>query len=106
MAGKQRARPIIDFRLVLMCALQILEDIIVRKFEGLPGDERVARGQYVLEDAQTNQALDRRKNWKACFRPGRRVLMSMTFQDFSLAAQVCPSCGAEGAGAADSLITW
>jgi hypothetical protein len=89
----------------LVDSWKIFDDIMARKFEDLPGEAKVARRQYVLEDEQTNQQLDRTRNWKACFRPGRRVLMSMIFEELFISEQACPSCGAHSSGPTDSLVT-
>lgn len=76
------------------------------KFDGRIGESKVVSRKYVLEDAITFRRLNRREQWTASFRPGRRFLMSMIFEQVTVAEQSCPGCSAVNGGPSESLTTW
>ena len=39
--------------------------------------ERIARGEFAIEDAATRRDIDLNTNWELCFPPGQRVEMSI-----------------------------
>jgi hypothetical protein len=82
--------------------LYVLKD----RFDPL-GARRIVRGQFALQDSKTKQDIDRNKVWKAWFRPGQRVDMSMIFDDpDSRKTNCCPSCGYDSDVALDAEVQW
>ncbi|KAF2492168.1 hypothetical protein BU16DRAFT_564630 [Lophium mytilinum] len=84
----------------------IFENVLLARFRGMPGLDRIAGKQYVLQDATTRKEISRNGPFKCSFRPGRRILMAALFSDDAINDQCCPSCGNLNAGNADDHITW
>ena len=82
--------------------LFVLED----RFKNV-GLEKVRRREFALQRAGAATDIDLRKSWEACFYPGQRIDMSMTFkgQD-SAGAAFCPVCKYECLGETSAEIEW
>lgn len=71
------------------------------------GIEKVRRREFALQKAGATTDIDLRKPWEACFCPGQRVDMSMTFKQQGPAdVAACPVCGHECFGETNSEIEW
>jgi hypothetical protein len=65
-------------------------------FEKVPsGSRKIDNGEYVLMEAASKRQIDLSADWDACFMPGQRVEMRMTFQRQSRRLNSCPSCAYE-----------
>ncbi|KAE8555724.1 hypothetical protein TMatcc_002993 [Talaromyces marneffei ATCC 18224] len=73
---------------------EIFDFILEKHFSDMPGYRQVKTGSYVLEDSISRSAVKHTDAFKACFRPGRRVFMSMLFHLKQHEKSTCPSCHA------------
>jgi hypothetical protein len=83
----------------------MFDTILAKRFEQLPGQNKVRRKEYALEDHQSGQELNASKQWSLCFRPGQKVDMSMIFRQ-NQASTSCPGCKTESHLADISTIEW
>lgn len=80
--------------------------------DGLPGVQKIAAKEYALYDGGTFQELSKSRSFQSCFRPGRKVLMSITFQqcpeDEEKINPRCPGCCAKlpAGSIEDSFLQW
>jgi hypothetical protein len=69
------------------------------------GPGMIDRGEFLIEECGTQNAINITKAWETCFYPGQRVAMSMIFKERHLGAS-CPRCGTESHGPTDKEIVW
>ncbi|KAF2816127.1 uncharacterized protein BDZ99DRAFT_129393 [Mytilinidion resinicola] len=67
--------------LELVDSWDIFEDVLLARFRDMPGLDRIAGKQYVLQDATMRKEISRNVPFKCSFRPGRRILMAALFSD-------------------------
>jgi hypothetical protein len=84
---------------------QMFETILVKRFEHLPGKDKVVRKEYAIEESRSGRELTRNREWSMCFRAGQKVDMSMVFKQ-KQPATTCPGCQAETQAADAAIIQW
>lgn len=70
----------------------MLDTILLKRFEKLPGRKKVMRREYAIEESVTGKEFDRKREWALCFRPGQKVGMSMLFDSNPVLEVSCPRC--------------
>lgn len=58
------------------------------------GPQKIARGEFIIQESQTKRRIDLSRDWDSCFLPGQRVEMSMAFQRPAIEGDACPGCKA------------
>ncbi|KAF8854607.1 hypothetical protein BDZ45DRAFT_758459 [Acephala macrosclerotiorum] len=58
------------------------------------GEEKIDRGEFVIQDVATKQDIDLNTDWELCFFPGQRVVMSVILNRALIHDVTCPKCGA------------
>ncbi len=71
---------------------QVFEAVLEARFRQCPGHQKVTRKEYALRSNTQNKDIERSVDFRRCFLPGRRVVMSMIFERRLLEASVCPGC--------------
>lgn len=69
------------------------------------GPGMIDRGEFLIEESGTQNAIDFTKNWDTCFYPGQRVAMSMIFRTSKIGG-FCPRCETESHAPSDKEIEW
>lgn len=65
-------------------------------FEKIPsGPRKIDNGEFVILEAASRRQIDLSTDWEACFMPGQRVEMRMTFQRQTRRLNSCPNCAYE-----------
>lgn len=74
----------------------VFQSMLKCEFRGLPGEDRVLKGQYLLLKGRQQQAIIDREQWENSVFPGSDVGMSMIVDDGVLWVGICPrpGCGA------------
>ncbi|KAL1854486.1 hypothetical protein Daus18300_011407 [Diaporthe australafricana] len=75
---------------------QALEAVMLVRFEGLPGREKITTREFVLQEQATKREICLDQPWEIAFRPGSFVTMSLAFRrDIKSAkgSNSCPYCG-------------
>lgn len=67
------------------------------RFSQVPGLKKVKGLEYTMEDTASRRSLDLSKPWESLFRPGRKVIMSMLFEQVETTMSSCPGCFRETA---------
>lgn len=67
------------------------------RFRQVPGLKKVKSLEYTMEDTASRRSLDLSKPWESLFRPGRKVIMSMLFEQVETTLSSCPGCFRETA---------
>ena len=70
------------------------------------GLQKVERGQFALENAQTKRPIDLQKPWRTCMLPGQRIDMSMIFSQAGLPGATCPGCHCNNTTTNSSEVEW
>lgn len=81
----QQSHPIVDIS-------QMFDSILLSHFQTLPGEKKVQKREFELEDSVTRGKLARTRSWSQISKPGRKIEMSMIFKDFGKTSVVCPKC--------------
>jgi hypothetical protein len=79
--------------------------ILAKRFEALPGNSKVGRREYVIEDHRSGKEFAMNRAWAMCFRPGQKVDMSMVFTQ-NMKTTSCPGCRTESRVADNELVQW
>jgi hypothetical protein len=87
-------------------AHQILNLVLLERFENHPGHRKVLKGEFAIEDAVTGRDLNRETKLTMCFRPGQKVDMSMVFSGVDNYGNRCPRCGTKSEASAEARIQW
>jgi hypothetical protein len=62
-------------------SIEAFHGALSANFIGLPGEKKVARKEYALEDAQSRREIQLSgESWRYNFWPGRRINMSIVFR--------------------------
>ena len=85
---------------------EAFDAVLQLRFQHFPGEQKIKRKEFVLQDQVTNQEIDRSYPWEASFVPGQRVNMSMLFVNHGSATTSCPKCSMSSSGSQDSEIHW
>lgn len=66
--------------------------VLKDRFKQVPGLRKVEGLEYAMQDTASKKAFDLSKPWESIFRPGRKVVMSMLFQQVESTVTSCPGC--------------
>lgn len=83
--------------------------VLVTRFEGLPGHNKIERREFVLQERATGREISGNDPWEIAFRPGASVLMSLVFQRDVKTAEArshCPYCGNISEGMNTDDVHW
>jgi hypothetical protein len=69
------------------------------------GPGMIDRGEFLIEESGTQNAIDITKAWETCFYPGQRVAMSMLFKESNVGGS-CPRCRTESHAPSDKEVVW
>lgn len=86
-----------------------LDAVLIARFEGLPGLEKVQRGEFTLQERATHREITRKRPWESAFRPGQKIDMSLTFEQIAKAKvkrNQCPNCSTESKSICNGEVTW
>jgi hypothetical protein len=56
------------------------------------GEEKIARGDFAIQDTVTKGHIDLNADWDLCFFPGQRVFMTIIFNRNLVRNATCPKC--------------
>jgi hypothetical protein len=70
----------------------MLDSILLSHFKTLPGEKKVQKREFEIEDSVTRRTLTRKRAWSEVSYPGRKIDMSMIFKDVGKTSVVCPKC--------------
>ncbi|KAJ4389646.1 hypothetical protein N0V93_007118 [Gnomoniopsis smithogilvyi] len=97
----ERQRPIIfedaherltPFHVEFINSFAAFQAVLEVRFRQVPGLKKVKGLEYAVQDTASKKALDLSKPWESLFRPGRKVVMSMLFQQVESTISSCPGC--------------
>jgi hypothetical protein len=81
------------FHVEFISSFDAFQAVLEVRFRHVPGLRKVRRQEYSIQDARSKSRLDLRRNWEHALRPGRRITMSMTFNEAPESlATTCPGC--------------
>jgi hypothetical protein len=81
--------------------------ILTDRYSNMPGQRKVLNQEYILEDALTKRRVTAGSQWEACFRPGRRIIMTIVFvENKKLLKNKCLACGLSSSGPPGSTVDW
>lgn len=92
---------ITPFHIEFINSLDAFQAVMEARFRHVPGLKKVRRGEYLLLEANSKRKLDLQAQWDSVFLPGRKVVMSMTFQTPKISTSLCPGCQTENKVPAD-----
>lgn len=80
-------------------------------FREMQGQEKIMKGQYVLQDHATKTDIDRSQPWTSLLHPGKQISMVSTFRvqssdETALKTRGCPNCNDQSTNYASSGVTW
>jgi hypothetical protein len=79
--------------LELINSWNVLESVLEARFHNVPGERKIKRREYALQDRFSQLDIERSASFDSCFLPGRRVDMSMVFMGGNTSGAICPGCG-------------
>jgi hypothetical protein len=96
---------IAPFHIEFINSLEAFQAVMEVRFRHVPGLKKFQRGQYILQDPLSKKTLDLQGPWESVFLPGRKVVMSMTFQTGTprISLTTCPVCQIENAAPRKNL---
>lgn len=83
--------------------------VLVARFEGLPGFDKIQRREFVLHEQTTQREISRSRPWEGAFRPGQSVSMALTFERKTKTKNErnrCPHCWTETENLCTDEVTW
>lgn len=80
--------------------------IVTARFSDMPGQSKVAKREWVLQDHTTKRELKRSLPWESLILPGQRIEMSIIFNSPHSGSTSCPGCGAKVEGSCASEMQW
>jgi hypothetical protein len=80
------------FHIEFINSLEAFQAVMEVRFRHVPGLKKFQRNEYVLQESNGKKKLDLQIPWDSIFLPGRRVVMSMTFQTPQISTFSCPAC--------------
>ncbi len=84
----------------------MLDAILLGRFEKRPGQQKILRGEFAIEEGITGRDIHRKYEFCVSFRPGQKIDMSMIFSEINSTSNHCPGCGAMSEGLAEIRIQW
>ena len=85
---------------------EAFDAVLALRFQNFPGEQKIKRKEFVLQDHATNREIDRSFPWEASFVPGQRVDMSMLFVNQEAATTSCPKCRTPSSSSPDTESQW
>lgn len=79
----------------LINSFPAFQAVLEVKFRDVPGLKKVQSLEYTVQDVASRRKIDLTKSWESTFRPGRRMNMSMIFQQNEAQSSSCPGCLSE-----------
>jgi ankyrin repeat protein len=73
----------------------VLESVLEARFHNIPGQYKIKRREYALQDRSSQLDIQRSASFESCFLPGRKVDMSMVFKQGHSMGAYCPGCRME-----------
>jgi hypothetical protein len=70
----------------------VLESVLAARFQNIPGERKIKRREYALQDRGSLSDIDRSAQFDVCFLPGRKVDMTMIFKETQPQTVSCPGC--------------
>lgn len=86
---------IAPIHLELINSWDVWESVLEARFRNLPGERKIKRKEYALQDRFSQLDIEMSASFESCFLPGRRVDMSMVFRQGISPSACCPGCGME-----------
>jgi len=84
----------------------MLDLILLKRFEKRPGYQKIAKGEFAIEESTTGRDINREHEFSIMFRPGQKIDMSMVFSDINSASNSCPRCGTMSEVSAEIRTQW
>lgn len=81
--------------LELINSWDVLESVLEARFRNIPGERKITRREYVLQDRSSQLDIERSASFESSFLPGRKIDMSMVFKQGPSTGASCPGCGME-----------
>jgi hypothetical protein len=81
--------------LELINSWEVFDSVLAARFRNIPGERKIQRREYALQDRGSLRDLERSEPFEASFLPGRRVDMSMVFERSHSFLRSCPGCRME-----------
>lgn len=83
---------LMPFHVEFINSFAAFQAVLEVRFSEVPGLRKVKKLEYVMQDTASKKALDLGRPWESIFRPGRKVIMSILFQEFGSTPSTCPAC--------------
>lgn len=80
------------FHLEFINSFAAFQAVLEVRFSEVPGLKKVKSLEYAIQDTASKKSLDISKPWESIFRPGRKVIMSMLFEQVETTISSCPAC--------------
>jgi hypothetical protein len=81
--------------LELINSWDVLESVLMARFRNIPGERKVMQGEYALQDRGSLRDIEKSQVFESSFLPGRKVDMSMIFEQKHTIVKSCPGCQLE-----------
>ena len=85
---------------------QMLDMILLKRFEKRSGHQKVLKGEYVIEEGITGRDVSRENELIMCLRPGQKIDMSMIFSDIDGNSNRCPRCFTISEASSETRTQW
>ena len=91
---------------------EAFDAVLELRFQNFPGERKIKRKEFVLQDHATTREIDRSYPWEGSFVPGQMVDMSMLFVNRETATTSCPpttscpKCSQPSTGSSQSDNQW
>lgn len=79
----------------LINSFPAFQAVLEARFRDVPGLKKVKNLEYTVHDVASRRKIDLTKPWESTFRPGRRMNMSVIFQQNQAQSSSCPGCFSE-----------
>lgn len=80
------------FHIEFINSFEVFQAVLEARFQDVPGLKKVKSHEYAMQDVASRRKIDLTRPWESIFRPGRRVNMSMVFQQNEAQSSSCPGC--------------
>ena len=92
---------LVPFHVEFINSFAVFQAVLEARFRDVPGLRKVKSLEYAMQDVASRTKIDLAGSWESIFRPGRRVNMSMVFQQDQAQSSSCPGCFTENAVVGD-----
>ncbi|KAH9208158.1 hypothetical protein DL95DRAFT_415047 [Leptodontidium sp. 2 PMI_412] len=96
----------IPIPLDLVNSWDMLDMILLKRFEKRSGHQKVLKGEYVIEEGITGRDVSRENELIMCLRPGQKIDMSMIFSDLDGNSSRCPRCFTKLEDSSEARTQW